>query len=188
VHSDLVTEICRLASDIAPSARVECGGGLRDLGSVAAMLKMGVHEVVLGSAAVNDPTFLAQAAERWPGRVGAALDLRAGRPAVDGWTGERAAAPFELATQLLEGGASRLVVTDITRDGTGAGPNLQLMAAFRARFPKAVLVAAGGVGTTAHLAALARLELDGAIVGRALLDGSLDIGEALAACAGEVFA
>jgi phosphoribosylformimino-5-aminoimidazole carboxamide ribotide isomerase len=181
VHLDLVARICRLAADIAPAARIEFGGGLRDEASVEAALAAGTHDVVLGSAAVRDPEFLARCAVRWPGRVGVALDLRDGRPAVAGWTSEVDDDAFELADRLLAAGATRLQVTDIERDGTGSGPNLVLMETFRRRFPTTTLIAAGGITTTADLAALARLAVEGAIVGRALLDGSLNIGAALAA-------
>lgn len=183
VHLDTVARICRLARDIAPAAHIEFGGGLRDEASIEAILAAGVHDAILGSAAVRDRQFLRRCARRWPGRVGVALDLRAGRPAVDGWTSEVDTDAIELAQRLLDAGAARVAVTDIARDGTGNGPNLALMRRYRQRFPGAMLVAAGGIATTEHLAALARIGVNGAIVGRALLDGSLDVGEALAACA-----
>ncbi|CAN5739380.1 1-(5-phosphoribosyl)-5-[(5-phosphoribosylamino)methylideneamino]imidazole-4-carboxamide isomerase [soil metagenome] len=182
VHARLVEQICRLRAEIAPQVRVQSGGGLRDEDSVAALIEAGVDEVILGSAAVVDPEFLGRCASRWPGRVGAALDLRQGRVAVAGWTEEVATDAHLLAERLLSAGAARLLVTDIARDGMAAGPNLELMAEFRERHPRAVLVCAGGVTTAVDLAALASIGVDGAVVGRALLDGSLDIGRALAAC------
>ncbi len=180
VNIEIIGSICALA---AGSNKVQSGGGLRDEPAVERLLEAGVDEAILGSAAIAEPAFLGRCAARWPGRVGVALDLRDGRPAVAGWTSELDAAPFELAERLLGEGASRLQVTDVSRDGTGAGPNLALIGEFRSRFPDAILVAAAGVATAADLAALARTGVDGAIVGRALLDGSLDVAEALAACA-----
>jgi phosphoribosylformimino-5-aminoimidazole carboxamide ribotide isomerase len=182
VHAPLIAQICRLRAEVAPQVRVQSGGGLRDEDTVGQMLEAGVDEVILGSAAVVEPEFLGRCAVRWPGRAGAALDLRRGRVAVAGWREDVAADPHFLAERLLDAGASRLLVTDISRDGMAAGPNLELMAEFRERHPRAVLVCAGGVTTTADLAALASIGVDGAVVGRALLDGALDIGRALAAC------
>ncbi len=188
VHDELVGRICRLAREVAPNAQVQAGGGLRDVASVELLMHAGVDDVLLGSAAVVRPEFVAECDRRWPGRVGASLDLRDGVPAISGWLDTSPADAYELATQLLTGGASRLAITDIARDGTGAGPNLGLLEAFRSRFPTALLLGAGGVATTADIAALAGLGLDGVIVGRALLDGTLDVGEALAACAPAVAA
>jgi phosphoribosylformimino-5-aminoimidazole carboxamide ribotide isomerase len=186
VHLDMLARIRAAAKDIAPQARIEFGGGLRGERSIEAVLAAGADDLILGSAAVADPEFLAACAARWPGRVGVALDLRNGRPAVAGWTSDIDADAIELAKRLLDADAARLQVTDIERDGTGAGPSLGLMETYRQRFPAATLIAAGGIATAADLAALASLGVDGAIVGRALLEGSLDIGAALAACAAEV--
>lgn len=186
VHLELIGDICRLVRDVAPDARIEVGGGLRAEESVEAVFAAGANEAIMGSAAIHKPGLLRACADRWPGRVGVALDLRAGRPAVAGWTSEVDIDAMELAERLLDAGAGRLQVTDIERDGTGGGPNQALMEAYRQRFPVATLVAAGGITTTDDLAALARLGVDGAIVGRALLDGSLDVTAALAACTAEV--
>ena len=182
--------ICRLARQ-APGATpvaVQAGGGLRTLESVEATLAAGAQRVMLGSAAVREPGFVAECAASWPGRVGASLDVRDGRPAVDGWQATIAADPLDLADRLLEAGAAFLVVTDTARDGTGQGPALEMMERLRRRLPRASLLCAGGIASTADLRALAELGIDGAVVGRALLEGTLDLDEALAACAVEVAA
>jgi phosphoribosylformimino-5-aminoimidazole carboxamide ribotide isomerase len=178
-----------LAGRVAEAARraapglvtVELGGGVRTLDDVAAAFAAGIDEVILGTAAVESPALLADAVARWPGRVGAALDLRGGRPALDGWTRTVARDPIELAGGLLDAGAARLTLTDTARDGTLDGPNLEFLGRCRTAFPGATLIAAGGVAGTADLEALAALGLDGTIVGRALLDGSLSIDAALEA-------
>jgi phosphoribosylformimino-5-aminoimidazole carboxamide ribotide isomerase len=182
-------EQLRLASRVAAAARraaprpvtVELGGGLRTLEDMAAAFAAGIDDAILGTAAVESPELLAAAAATWPGRVGASLDLRAGRPALDGWTRTLDADPLELAARLLDAGASRLTLTDTVRDGTLDGPNLPLLERCRAAFPDATVIAAGGVAGTADLVALAAIGIDGVIVGRALLDGSLSIGDALEA-------
>jgi phosphoribosylformimino-5-aminoimidazole carboxamide ribotide isomerase len=182
VNIGIVTAIADLRREVAPAARIELGGGLRDEAAVENVLAAGVDDVILGSAAIRDPAFLARCAMRWPGHVGVSLDLRDGRPSIAGWTAEVQDDALELADRLLAVGAGRLQVTDIARDGTNQGPNLELIAQFRRRFPHATLAAAGGVATAADVAALASIGVDGVIVGRALLDGTLDVSEALAAC------
>jgi phosphoribosylformimino-5-aminoimidazole carboxamide ribotide isomerase len=184
MNQEALTEICRQAA--GAGVRVQAGGGLRDEATVEAILGVGVDEALLGSAAIRDVAFLAGCAARWPGRIGAALDVRDGQPQLDGWVSGSSSDPYLLAARLLDAGASRLVVTDVARDGTRRGPNLELLADLRRRLPDGVLVGAGGIASTVDLLALAELGLDGAVVGRALLDGSLDLGEALAACQPEV--
>lgn len=182
VNAALVGAICGLAA--MRGARVQVGGGLREAAAVEATLAAGAHTAMLGSAAVRRPSFVAECVARWPGRIGLSLDLRAGRPAVDGWLEQASVDPLELAGELLAAGARPLAVTDVERDGTGAGPNLALLERFRRRFPDAILLAAGGISSPVDLAALRALGLDGAIVGRALLEGSMDIGQALASVGG----
>jgi phosphoribosylformimino-5-aminoimidazole carboxamide ribotide isomerase len=178
----LATEVAAAARGAAPhELTVELGGGLRTLEDVRAAFAAGIDEVVLGTAAIDSPELLTTAAATSPGRVGASLDLRAGHPALDGWTRTVDVDALEIAARLLDAGASRLTLTDTTRDGTLDGPNLALLERYRAAFPDATLIAAGGVAGTADLEALAAIGLDGAIVGRALLDGSLSIGDALEA-------
>lgn len=178
-----------LASLVADTARaaavqpvsIELGGGLRTLDDIGAAIVAGMDDAILGTAAIESPALIARAVARWPGRIGVSLDLRDERPALDGWTRTVEVDPVEVARRLLGAGATRLVLTDAARDGTLGGPNLVLLERFRAALPAATLVAAGGVGGVADLEALTRIGIDGAIVGRALLDGSLSIGDALEA-------
>jgi phosphoribosylformimino-5-aminoimidazole carboxamide ribotide isomerase len=182
---ELVRAVAAAARDAAGGdLAIELGGGLRTLDDVAAAFEGGVDDAILGTAAVESPELAGAAAERWPGRIAVSLDLRDERLALDGWTRTSAADPLALARRLVDGGVARLVLTDATRDGTLAGPNLAVLGRFRDALPDAVLVAAGGVAGAGDLEALARVGLDGAIVGRALLDGSLSIERALRATAG----
>lgn len=169
------------ARAVAPGVRVELGGGLRRVEDVAAALEAGPDVVVLGTAAVEDPALLIETAGRWPGRVAASLDLRDGRVALDGWTRERDADPIALAASLVAAGAAHLVVTDTRRDGTRRGPNVELLGAMRSALAGTRLVAAGGIGSVEDLRALAAIGVDGAVVGLALVDGSLPVRDAIAA-------
>jgi phosphoribosylformimino-5-aminoimidazole carboxamide ribotide isomerase len=176
---ELLAEIVVVARAEAPGVVVEAGGGLRSTADVDALLDH-ADEALLGTAAIENPQFLRDCTAAHPGRVAVSLDVRDGRPALDGWlrTGEPDA--VSLAQRLLADGASRLIVTDTSRDGTLAGPNLELMARLRATFPDAVLVAAGGIGTLDDLRALDAAGCDGAVVGLALITGAIDPAAAMA--------
>lgn len=178
VQLPLLGGIATVAREASPEVRIEAAGGIRTLDDLAAVLEM-VDEAILGTAAIERPGLLRAAAIRHPGRVLASLDLRDGRPALDGWERVGTDDPGELARRLVEDGAARLIVTDTRRDGTLAGPNLDLLAQLRAIVPTATLVAAGGVGSLDDLRALEAAGVDGAIVGLALLTGAVDPAEAI---------
>jgi phosphoribosylformimino-5-aminoimidazole carboxamide ribotide isomerase len=179
---DLVGEIVVAARAEAPSVVVEAGGGLRTAADVEGLLER-ADEALLGTAAIENAGFLRDCATAHPGRIAVSLDLRDGRPALDGWSRTGEADAIALARRLLDDGASRLIVTDTARDGTLGGPNLSLLAQLRAALPGAMLVAAGGIGSVDDLRALAGAGCDGAVVGLALLTGAIDPAEALAVLA-----
>ncbi len=175
-------------------ARVQVGGGVRSPADVDALCAAGTDRVVLGTAAIEDPGFAVRAARRHPGRVAVGLDYRRGpdgalEPAVRGWTGEAAVGVSGVLAAVAGEPLAALVVTAIERDGTLEGPDESGLASVldATEIP---VVASGGVGGAADLRALAALRspcsgrrLCGAVVGRALVDGSLALDDALAACA-----
>lgn len=175
---EVLAEIVRAARAEAPGVLVEAGGGLRTAADVAALLEH-ADVALLGTAAIEDATFLRACATAHPGRIAVSLDLRDGRPALDGWLRTGDADVLALARRLLDDGASRLIVTDTGRDGTLAGPNLELMTRLRASLPDAILVAAGGIGSVDDLRGVSEIGCDGAVVGLALLTGAIDPVEAL---------
>jgi phosphoribosylformimino-5-aminoimidazole carboxamide ribotide isomerase len=164
-------------------ARVQAGGGVRDEAAAAALLDAGVARVVLGTAAMADPALVAKLASRHPGQVAVGLDARGGAVAVRGWT-EGAGVDLLDAVRRFEGmGAAALVVTEIERDGTLAGPDLEGLGSVLAA-TQIDVIASGGVGSLADLRALAALAVDGrslagAIVGKALYEGTFTVEEAL---------
>ena len=163
---------------------VQAGGGVRD----ASLLEAGVARVVLGSAAVDDPGLVARMAGEHPGRVVVGLDHRDGEVRVRGWEEGSGRRLLDLVGALALPGVAAFVVTDISRDATLAGPDLDGYATLLGATPVPV-VSSGGVGTLADLVALAALEVDGrrlagAIVGKALYEGRFTLVEALAAVAG----
>jgi phosphoribosylformimino-5-aminoimidazole carboxamide ribotide isomerase len=163
---------------------VQAGGGVRD----ASLLEAGVARVVLGSAAVDDPDLVARMAAAHPGRVVVGLDHRDGEVRVRGWEEGSGRHLHDLVAELAVPGVAAFVVTDISRDATLAGPDLDGYAALLGATTVPV-VSSGGVGTLADLEALAALEvagrrLAGAIVGKALYEARFTLADALAVVAG----
>jgi phosphoribosylformimino-5-aminoimidazole carboxamide ribotide isomerase len=162
---------------------IEAGGGLRAIESVEALLDLGIERVILGTAALKDQTFLRACLERWGERVVIGLDARNGLVATDGWLETSTIPALALAQKLAEAGVARFIYTDIQRDGMLNGPNLPALAALRAAI-KQPIIASGGVASLADLKALAALEVEGAIVGRALYTGEVNLAEAITAIEG----
>ena len=154
---------------------------MRDRASAEALFAAGVERVVLGTAAVEQPALVRELAATHPVAIG--LDARAGQIAVRGWTEASGRSVSDLLVEYEDAGVAAVVVTEISRDGTLAGPDLEQFAAVRDSTTLPV-VASGGVGSLADLEALAALGgLHGVIVGKALHDGVFTIEEAVAACA-----
>ena len=166
-----------------PGVPVEVGGGLRDLPTLEAALDTGARWAVLGTAAALEPILLEAACRRWPGRILVGVDAVDGQVAVRGWTDVLPLAARALAHQAAAAGAAGVIHTDVRRDGTGRGPNVDATAALAAGTAVPV-IASGGVATVDDLVRLAAIpNLAGAIVGRALYTGAVDLGAAMAAVA-----
>jgi phosphoribosylformimino-5-aminoimidazole carboxamide ribotide isomerase len=159
---------------------VQLGGGIRSEAAVEEWLALGVGRVVLGTAALRAPALVRDAAKRFPGRVAVGIDARDGRVAVSGWLETSETDALELARRFEDAGVAALIHTDIARDGTGEGPNLDATEAV-ARAVRVPVIASGGVGSLAHVRAACGRGLAGLIVGRALYTGAVDLGRALEA-------
>jgi len=160
---------------------VQLGGGLRDLAAVEAAFALGVDRVVLGTAALRDPALVRDAARRFPGRIAVGLDAKDGRVSVEGWLDTGEATVIEVAERFEDAGVAALVHTDIARDGMLTGPNLEASAQLADAVSIPVIVS-GGVANEDDLVAAARLAprgIAGAIAGRALYTGALDLASAL---------
>ncbi len=171
-----------LIREIASSVGVplQVGGGLRSVEAVEQVLAAGAEWAVLGTRAALDPAFLAEACRRFPSRIVVAVDALEGRVAVDGWTRTLALQAEALASKAARAGAAAVLYTDIARDGTDAGPNLAHTFAVAGAAGVPVL-ASGGVGRLEDLKRLAAIPgVAGAIVGRALYTGAVDLKQALA--------
>lgn len=156
---------------------VQFGGGMRDLACIETWLKKGVKRVVLGTAALRDPDLVRDACKRWHDHIAVGIDVKGGRVAVGGWVEGSHLTAAEIARRFEGDGVAAIVFTDIERDGTEQGLNVQATAALARRINVPV-IASGGVGSLDHLAALKLVEdtgIEGVIVGRALYDGHLDL-------------
>ena len=166
----------------AVTVPLQLGGGIRDLSTVEAWLEKGVARVIIGTAAVRDPELVKTAAKKFPGRVAVGLDTRDGKVAVEGWAETSEVSALDIAQRFQDAGVAAIIFTDIARDGLLKGLNLDATIALAERISIPV-IASGGLASIEDirtmLAPRAR-KLAGAIAGRALYDGRLDAGAALA--------
>lgn len=161
-------------------AGVQIGGGVRTREAFESYVALGVARVVLGSAAVKDTTLVRALAEEHPGVVVVAVDAKDGWVATDGWTETSRVRAVDLARAFDDVPIAAILYTDIARDGTGEGPNVEATATLKASV-RAPVIASGGIGSLAHVRALAVRGIDAAIVGRALYEATFTLSEAIEA-------
>ncbi|MDT8856521.1 1-(5-phosphoribosyl)-5-[(5-phosphoribosylamino)methylideneamino]imidazole-4-carboxamide isomerase [Paracoccaceae bacterium Fryx2] len=158
----------------------QLGGGIRDMETIALWLERGLARVILGTVAVENPDLVREAARQFPGQVAVGIDARKGRVATKGWATETDLMATDLARSFEDAGVAALIYTDIDRDGAMQGPNIDATAAL-ARAVTIPVIASGGVSSLADLTALRDTGvIAGAISGRALYDGTIDLATALA--------
>ncbi|MCB1342238.1 MAG: 1-(5-phosphoribosyl)-5-[(5-phosphoribosylamino)methylideneamino]imidazole-4-carboxamide isomerase [Pseudooceanicola sp.] len=161
----------------------QLGGGIRDLATIEGWLTRGLARVILGTVAVENPALVREAARAFPGQVAVGIDARQGRVATRGWAEETDVMATDLARSFEDAGVAAIIYTDIDRDGAMGGPNIPATEAL-ARAVSIPVIASGGVSRLSDLAALkATGVIAGAISGRALYDGAIDLAEALKALA-----
>ncbi|WP_298567626.1 1-(5-phosphoribosyl)-5-[(5-phosphoribosylamino)methylideneamino]imidazole-4-carboxamide isomerase [uncultured Aliiroseovarius sp.] len=160
----------------------QLGGGIRDMATIETWIEKGLARVILGTVAVENPDLVREAARAFPGKVAVGIDARNGRVATKGWAEETDVMVTDLAKSFEDAGVAAIIYTDINRDGAMQGPNVDATAAL-ARAVSIPVIASGGVSSLADLIALrdCGASLNGAISGRALYDGAIDLKEALAA-------
>lgn len=159
---------------------VQTGGGMRSMDALRSMLDAGLDRVVLGTAAVKDPAFLAEAIAYAGDRLIVSVDAREGRVALEGWTEATDLDSLAFVQQLAAQGVVRVVYTDILRDGVTDGPNLEMYQRL-VRETSVRIISAGGVTSVDDLRRLAATGIEGAIVGRAIYTGDVRLPEALQA-------
>ncbi|HVB62551.1 MAG TPA: 1-(5-phosphoribosyl)-5-[(5-phosphoribosylamino)methylideneamino]imidazole-4-carboxamide isomerase [Ktedonobacteraceae bacterium] len=180
----------------ATSLHVEVGGGLRSLEHIEQVLALGVERVILGTIALTDRALLENAVQRWGERIVVGLDARDGLVAISGWRETSAVQATVLAGELCEAGVRRFIYTDIARDGALSGPNLpalqEMQRAISSATEKAsyshkttfqpescLLIASGGVHSLDDVRDIAKLGIEGAIIGKVLYTGAIDLAEAI---------
>lgn len=158
----------------------QLGGGIRNMATIAAWIEKGLARVILGTVAVENPDLVREAAREFPGKIAVGIDARNGRVATKGWAEETDVLVTDLAKSFEDAGVSAIIYTDINRDGAMQGPNIQATADLACAVSIPV-IASGGVSSLDDLIALrdCGVMLNGAISGRALYDGAIDLKEAL---------
>ncbi len=170
-------EVVRRIVDAA-GVQVQLGGGIRTDADLDAVFSWGIRWAVLGSKALKDPDWLRAAAERHPGRIVLGLDAKDGYVATEGWLDVSRVKAVDLARRVQDAPLAAVVSTDIATDGMMAGPNFAALAEMRAAVSLPV-IASGGVSSADDVLRLAQAGLPGAIIGRALYEGAIDLGSVL---------
>ena len=160
----------------------QLGGGIRDMATIERWLDRGLARVILGTVAVENPALVREACRAFPGRIAVGIDAREGRVATKGWAEDSGVMATDLARSYEDAGVAAIIYTDINRDGAMQGPNVAETAAL-ARAVTIPVIASGGVSSLADLIALrdCGAALNGAISGRALYDGAIDLAAAIRA-------
>jgi phosphoribosylformimino-5-aminoimidazole carboxamide ribotide isomerase len=173
------------------SLHIEVGGGMRSLTHIEQALDLGIERIVLGTVALTDQALLGEALQRWGDRIVVGLDARNGWVATSGWRETSRTQAITLARELRALGVQRFIYTDIARDGALSGPNLEALEEMKKATTENVryirrgahvacaLIASGGVSTIDDLRAIAALEIEGAIVGRAIYTGGVNLSVAV---------
>jgi phosphoribosylformimino-5-aminoimidazole carboxamide ribotide isomerase len=175
VNLEAVAAICRV-----PGVEVELGGGLRSIADVERVLALGVRHAVLGTAAVERLGLVEEACRKFPGHVRTGIDARNGEVKVAGWLAGTGLTAVEVARRVKAAGVSLVEYTDVGRDGMFTGVDAEGAARLQAEAGVAV-VASGGVASLADVRACKAARLAGVIVGKALYEGRIDLGEAVRA-------
>lgn len=168
------------------SSRLELGGGIRDMETIAFYLEHGLDRIILGTAAHRDPDLVREAAAKFPGKIAVGLDARGSKVVIEGWTEDTGQDYIDLARHFQGLGVGVLIYTDVDRDGMRTGPNLERTRVL-AQAVDIPVIASGGVKDIEDIRALLLLEADGVmgvITGKALYEGDLDFSDAQAAAAG----
>ena len=175
-------EILRDMAAAVPRAKLQVGGGIRNMSAIKTLLDSGIRRVVLGTAAVQDQAFVIRALEEHAGNIAIGIDARDGKVQVAGWTENSHIGAVELARKLQECGVDLIIYTDISRDGVLEGPNIEAMRQMLENTELRV-IASGGISSIRDVHALAEINnprLDGLIIGKALYEGRIQIEEAMA--------
>ena len=179
-NAGIVAEIAKALPDLP----LQIGGGIRTLKTIEHYLNAGVSWVIIGTQAVKEPAFVKQACQQFPGNIMVGIDARAGKVAINGWAETVEVMAAELAQQFANDGVSAIIYTDIDRDGMMQGVNVEATLAM-AQASTIPIIASGGITNINDVRALLQTQhqgISGAITGRAIYEGELDLREAQQLC------
>ena len=180
VNGDVVTAIAKAYPDLP----IQIGGGIRSMETIAAYLEAGVNYLIIGTKAVKEPAFVSEACKQFPGSIIVGLDAKDGLVATDGWAEVSSLRATDLAKRFEQDGVSSIVYTDISRDGMMQGVNVEATVAM-AKASSIPVIASGGITNMDDIRALSAASASGicgAITGRAIYEGTLDVSEAQQYC------
>ncbi len=166
------------------SLSVEIGGGVRDIERVRRYIEVGVDRIIVGTAALNDPDFLREAIRLYGERIVVGVDIKDGYVAIKGWIELSDVSCFDLCQRLSELGVKTVIVTDISKDGMMSGTNIELYRELSERFDINI-IASGGVSSLDDIKTLADMNIYGAILGKALYTGDVELSEAIEVAGGQ---
>jgi len=172
-HASLIWEMAR-----SVEIPLQLGGGLRRLGVIQEVLELGVERAILGTVAIEDPDLIREACRKFGEGIIVSIDARKGYVATHGWRQRTRVTAVALAERMTALGVRRLIYTDIARDGTLTQPSFRAIARLVGKTDLPI-IASGGISSLEHIRKLARLGVEGAIVGRALYTGDIDLREAI---------
>ncbi|MBQ7875745.1 MAG: 1-(5-phosphoribosyl)-5-[Clostridia bacterium] len=175
-NREIIKEICKKVT-----MRVQTGGGIRTMDDIDALLSAGVARVILGTAAVKNFALVEEACKKYPGRIAVGIDAKNGFVATDGWEKVSTLTAVEFAKKVEKAGVRTVIYTDIATDGAMCGPNIEAMREMVSETGLEV-IASGGVSCIDDIKALLKTGVEGAITGRAIYDGKLDLAEAVKLC------
>lgn len=161
------------------SLKLEIGGGIRDMQTVEKYLQAGAFRVILGTAALTDPAFLRAAVAKYGDKIAVGADLRDGMVATHGWLQTSGVTGAEFIRSMQEIGVRVIICTDISKDGVMGGTNRALYQSLQAEFPQMCFTASGGISDMETVKTLAEMHMYGAILGKALYTGAIDLADAL---------
>ena len=169
--------ICQVAQTV--STPCEVGGGIRSMEDISFYLEQGVSRVILGTAAINDPDLLKEAIKKYGDKIAVGMDCKNGYVCGSGWLEDSEYYYLDFAKKMEEMGVSTIIFTDISKDGTLMGPNLEMLKALKDAVSMNI-TASGGIRDMSHIKELNDLDLYGAITGKAIYADTLDLKEAIA--------
>lgn len=172
-NSEIFIEVARQTG-----LKVQLGGGIRTMETIAYYLGNGITRVILGSAAINDPDFVREAVGCYAKRIAVGIDAKDGMAAAEGWLDASSVHYLELAKRMEDIGVKCIIFTDISKDGTLSGPNLEQLSALQ-NAVSCDIIASGGIRDIGHISTLREMGLYGAICGKSLYGGTLDLAQAI---------